>query len=128
MWLTKPYASALPSCLPLHLCAYIEPGKDMSVAESIEAGVLKPGSIYARFAELTPFKSPLEEQQAQWKVGGACLLNLVAGTDLGCISWWHDAVVIVFCGGLQLPLPWSASPDLPLTCCPPLLQGTGFYD
>lgn len=46
----------------------------MSVAESIEAGVLKPGSIYARFAELTPFESPLEEQQAQWKVRGACLL------------------------------------------------------
>ena len=41
----------------------------MSVSERIKKGLIKPGSIYARFAELTPFESPLAEQRAQWKVG-----------------------------------------------------------
>ena len=45
-------------------------GNKMSVSERIKKGLIKPGSIYARFAELTPFESPLAEQRAQWKVGG----------------------------------------------------------
>lgn len=41
----------------------------MTVSERIRKGLIKPGSIYARFGELTPFDSPLEEQRALWKVG-----------------------------------------------------------
>ena len=40
----------------------------MSVSKRIQLGLIKPGSIYARFRELTPFANPLEEQHAQWKV------------------------------------------------------------
>lgn len=36
----------------------------------IRLGLIKPGSIYARFGELTPFKAPRDEQQALWKQCG----------------------------------------------------------
>lgn len=42
----------------------------MSVSERIQKGLVKPGSIYARFGEITPFKTPRDEQVAVWQVSG----------------------------------------------------------
>lgn len=39
----------------------------MTVSERIRRGLIKPGSIYARFGELTPFQSPIDEQRSQWQ-------------------------------------------------------------
>lgn len=40
----------------------------MLVSERIRLGLVKPGSIYARFAELTPYAMPVDEQRAVWQV------------------------------------------------------------
>ncbi|KAL4422145.1 hypothetical protein ABPG77_006834 [Micractinium sp. CCAP 211/92] len=45
-------------------------GEKILVSERIRRGLVKPGSIYARFTELTPFASPKEEQIAVWKACG----------------------------------------------------------
>lgn len=42
----------------------------INVSTRIRLGLIKPGSIYARFGELTPFKAPRDEQQALWKQCG----------------------------------------------------------
>ena len=42
----------------------------MIVSERIRRGLVKPGSIYARFGELTPFKTPKAEQLSVWAVRG----------------------------------------------------------
>ncbi|PSC68400.1 Adenosylmethionine-8-amino-7-oxononanoate aminotransferase [Micractinium conductrix] len=41
-------------------------GRKMIVSERIRRGLVKPGSIYARFGELTPFKTPKAEQLSVW--------------------------------------------------------------
>ena len=57
----------------------------MSVSQRIRQGLIKPGSIYARFAELTPFQTPLEEQRTVWKARGAAGgWSRVAGAAGGC--------------------------------------------
>lgn len=45
-------------------------GKEISVSERIRLGLVKPGSIYSRFSQLTPFESPNAEQLAVWEECG----------------------------------------------------------
>lgn len=45
-------------------------GEKLSVSDRIRQGLLKEGSIYARFKELTPFDSPITEQHTVWKECG----------------------------------------------------------
>jgi hypothetical protein len=39
------------------------------VGERIRLGLIKNGSIYSRFAQLTPYGTPGMEQRQVWKVG-----------------------------------------------------------
>lgn len=54
-------------------------GEKLLVSERIRRGLVKPGSIYARFAELTPFASPKAEQDAVWKVSRGRAAGCCAG-------------------------------------------------
>lgn len=59
----------------------------MSVSARIRDGLIKPGSIYARFAELTPFETPIQEQRAVWLVRGILLWGaLPADWHCSCCS------------------------------------------
>ncbi len=67
------------------------------MSERIRRGLVKPGSIYARFAELTPFASPKEEQIAVWKVrvecgpaqpGTVCSAGLSSRAQCLCVCLW----------------------------------------
>jgi hypothetical protein len=67
-----PHPDCLHSCPPLlHPLPALAAtaGRKMTVSERIRKGLVKPGSIYARFQELTPYKEPIEEQRAVWQVG-----------------------------------------------------------
>jgi hypothetical protein len=72
----------------------------MSVSLRIRRGLYKPDSIYARFAELTPFEHPRQEQTTQWKVGW----------HPGQLRW---AESIVISGDIRQQ---GASASLPVLC------------
>lgn len=72
----------------------------MSVSTRIRRGYIKPGSIYARFGELTPFETPREEQQALWKQCGFTEKNATKARMLfPPVQTMHGTVPLVPAGG-----------------------------
>ena len=96
--------------LDLDLCVCAG-GKPMGVSGRIRKGLFKPGSIYARFAELTPFAHPRQEQVTQWKVGGWSSL-CAAAVDR---QRWNPRPCLAR-GRSLLPVPSPSSHLLPSPC------------